>query len=167
MSILYQVLKVKTKTLHPCFLGEKIPVGERATINTEKQMIVNFSKQSNKLERNENNWRDFFLRSGLWNPTSQKSVSGGWVTVKCFQEVRSDCYYISGMQEHCVLWSPNNGDAAKTKQNNNQTSFLMTHSPYLCGNSGHPSIGTPEDFTGARRLWASWRVSRRGVFCSQ
>lgn len=55
MSILYQVLKVKTKTLHPCFLGEKIPVGERATINTEKQMIVNFSKQSNKLERNENN----------------------------------------------------------------------------------------------------------------
>lgn len=83
--------------------------------------------------------------------------------------VRSDYRCVSGMQEHYILWSPDNGDAAKTnKQNHHHRNLiLMAYSPYLCGNSGHPSTGAAEDFTGARRLLASWRVSRRGVFCSQ
>lgn len=135
-------------------------------------MTVSLSKQSNKLGRNAINYKKISEEWVLKPNESEVSVQEGrgrWETVKCSQEVRSDYHYVSSMQEHYILWFPDNGDAAKTnKQNHHQQNFIsMTHSPYLCGNSGHPSTGAAEDFTGARRLLASWRVSRRGVFCSQ
>ena len=57
------------------------------------------------------------------------------------------------------VWYPPSGSAAEH--------CCHCWSPYLCGNAGQPSTPATGDLPGARRLWASWRVSRRGVFCSQ
>lgn len=48
-----------------------------------------------------------------------------------------------------------------------QDHYKWTEVSYLCGNSGHPSVAPVEDLTGTSSFWASCRLNKRGVCCSQ